>query len=522
MEKTDPLGAKPSRMYGRVIGGAILVVLLLLAMTVRLDRLPPLWWDEGWTLTVARTWVERGHYGLLNEGRFAPPELAANFPIVAPIALSFRLFGVGVWQGRFVIALFSLATLALLHYLARRLYNRPVANATLFVLLLMPIYQGLHPVYIGRQVLAEMPMLFYALAGYACLLSALRRPLLFMPPTILLWSLALRAKAQPLPFWAASMIVPLLVTLLKRRWREAGLLGLALFGSYGGSRLLPWLRDLLLQGHTLPATPISGVREFTAIVPSLSIRLEALFVTLTAGFPSLLGLTYTAWRWLKRPDKLETEPERAIMRLSLLSLAGSWLGWFILLSAGWFRYLFPVTFVGSMFVAALLHDLSDGFDLLAVLRRAGSALRRLRLDRPAAKAFLTIFLVGLSLPFDLISLGDLFLSADDSVYQVAEFLNTQIPPDALIESYDTELFFLLDRPYHYPPPQMHVDLMRKGFLQQDVSIEYDPLPADPDYLVIGEYGRNAASGALYSPVLSAGEFCLVQSYGEYDIYERVR
>lgn len=513
---------RPILVLRRLGVGLSLVLLLLAALVVRLEDLPPLWWDEGWTLTVARTWVERGHYGLLLEGQPAPPDLAAAFPVVAPIALGLRLLGVGAWQGRLVIALFSLATLALLHYLARRIFSRPVANATLGVLLLMPIYEGLHPVYMGRQALAEMPMLFYALAGYACFLSALRRPLLFMPPTILLWTIALLAKAQPLPFWAASLIVPLLVTLLKRRWREAGLLGVALFGSYGGSRLLARFWTLLLRGHTLPGTPISGVRDFTAVIPNPSIRLEALFVTVTAALPTLLGLGYAAWRWLKRPDKLETEPEKAIMRLSLLSLAGSWLGWFILLSAGWFRYLFPVTFVGAMFVAALLHDLSDGFDLPAVLRRAGSALRRLRLDRPAAKAFLAIFLVGLSLPFGLISLGDLFLSADDSVYHVAEFLNTQTPPDALIESYDTELFFLLDRPYHYPPPQMHVDLMRKGFLQQDVSIEYDPLPAGPDYLVIGEYGRNAGSGALYGPVLSAGEFRLVQSYGEYDIYERVR
>jgi hypothetical protein len=45
-----------------------LVRLLSIAIVVGLLRLiaaPLLWWDEGWTLTVARNWVESGHYDLL-------------------------------------------------------------------------------------------------------------------------------------------------------------------------------------------------------------------------------------------------------------------------------------------------------------------------------------------------------------------------------------------------------------------------------------------------------------------------
>src|SRR5438552_11749930 len=107
--------------------GALLALVLLLVGTIKLGSVPPLWWDEGWTLTAARTWVERGHYGPLLAGQPAPRGMEAAFSITAPIALSFRLLGVGVWQGRLVEVLFTLGTLALIYYLARRLYDRSVA-----------------------------------------------------------------------------------------------------------------------------------------------------------------------------------------------------------------------------------------------------------------------------------------------------------------------------------------------------------------------------------------------------------
>ncbi len=42
-----------------------LLSIAIVAGLLRLVAVPPLWWDEGWTLTVARNWVESGHYGLL-------------------------------------------------------------------------------------------------------------------------------------------------------------------------------------------------------------------------------------------------------------------------------------------------------------------------------------------------------------------------------------------------------------------------------------------------------------------------
>ncbi len=53
------------------------LIVFVCASTINIDSAPHPWWDEGWTLTTARTWVEQGHYGPLLMGVPAPPGLEA-------------------------------------------------------------------------------------------------------------------------------------------------------------------------------------------------------------------------------------------------------------------------------------------------------------------------------------------------------------------------------------------------------------------------------------------------------------
>jgi 4-amino-4-deoxy-L-arabinose transferase-like glycosyltransferase len=124
-------------------------------------------------LQVARNWVESGHYGRLIAGEPTSSRLAASFYAIAPIALSFEFFGVGIWQGRLPALLLTFAALALIIFLASRLYHRKIVAGTLFVLMLMPTTNELHSLYLGRQVISEMPALFYLLAGYFVLVFIL-------------------------------------------------------------------------------------------------------------------------------------------------------------------------------------------------------------------------------------------------------------------------------------------------------------------------------------------------------------
>lgn len=509
---------------------AVILVLVALVLALwRLDVAPPLFWDEGWTLMIARNWVERGRYGRLLAGEIVPAGLSAAPSVVASIALSFRLFGVGIWQARLVIVLYTVALLWLLYYLARRLYSPRIATATLAVALLMNPVSGVHPLYVGRAVWADAPMLFFLVAGYVCFLLTLQRSVWFMPLAVLCWGIALYTKAQPRPFWTASLVIPLFLLLLRRKWRVAGLFSIALIGSLGVRELLPRLWQLLMGPGTLRGYAIPGLTSAVALVPVPHVRLVAVQVALIVGIPTVLGLGHAMWESIQRRNQGTSSAEVDAVRWALLILVGSWFAWYLLLSLGFPRYVFPATFLGSVFVAALLHDLSDGFNLSSTVRRGGGALRRLRFDQQGIRALLAVVLPSLVIPLTIQMLGSFCLAdVNTSVHQVADFLNTQTAPNVLIEAYSSELFFLLDRRYHYPPDEVNAQLIRRASWREDVSIDYDPLSADPDYLVVcrlyssWRHGPLFPTSMVYDPVLGSGAFRLLRVIEPYEIYERVR
>jgi hypothetical protein len=498
------------------------VTLIVTAVSLAIWQLgaaPPLWWDEGWTLCDARNWAEMGHYGCLLAGEPAPGSLSAAFPVVAPIALSFRLFGVGIWQARLVGVLFTAGTLALLYYLSEKLFNRRVAIAALLVLLLMP-HERIHPVFMGKQVLAEMPALFFLLAGYICFLLTLRRSLWFLPLALGFWGVALITKVQVMPFWVVSLLVPLALALVERRWRSVALLAIGFLGALGVAQLLPLGIQGMLGERFLGREPIMGLVQALAMVPFAPSRLTTLAFLALYGIMILLGLGYSLLRWLRnvRNSDLNDAPE--LVRLMLLILAGSWLGWYAFFSIGWIRYLFPVAVLSSPFIACLLFDLTGAFGFSSTLKEAASAFRtrRFRQNSGAVGAYVLIVILVFH-GFQALRFYDAYLRwGDSSVIEVTRFLNTATPPAALIETYESELFLFLDRPYHYPPAQVNADLIRRDNLKQDVTIDYDPLGSDPDYLVV----RRHLGPHLYDPVLTTGAFRPLQTFGLYEVYERVR
>jgi 4-amino-4-deoxy-L-arabinose transferase-like glycosyltransferase len=493
-----------------IIPIALLIITAAL-LVLKPAQVPPLWFDEGWDLSVARNWVETGQYAQLLMGNpISASMLNTGLPAIAPIALSFHLFGVGIWQGRLSGGFFVLATLALLYYLARRLYNPQVAIGTLLVTLLMSAHPEIHPILIGRQGLGEMPLLFYILAGYASFLSAWRKPGLFMPLAIVFWGLALMTKPLGVPFLLVSLVIPLIVTLLGRRWKSTALLASGLSGSLLVYGMLNWLQRRYIYGENLIPVPIPDLYSVTAIVPLVRVRWVALLVTMAFGLPTVLGLGYAARKFIRHRDFTGLDQGQEVVRMALLVLAGSWLTWYAALSVGWARYLFPPVFIGSLFVAAFLQRLLGGTPSL-VAQRKGVRF---------ADILLAVVLISAVAPGSVRTLYEAYTrDGDASVVETASFLNTETPPGASVETYEGELLFLLNRPYHYPPNQVQVQLNRRTFLGQDVPIDYDPRVADPDYLVVGPHGR---LWQLYEPVLNTGEFRLLQANKRYEIYQRIR
>jgi hypothetical protein len=517
--RVTPIPMK-NRIYWRAAAVVCLGALLFLAGSVNLEGFPPLWWDEGWTLTVARNWVERGHYGRLLAGEPTPSGLEAAFPITALVGLSFHLLGVGIWQGRLIGLVFMVGALGMMYYLALRLYDHRVAISTLGVVLLMSPHPATHPLYMGRQVLAEIPAVFYLLAGYAFFWLALNRSGGFLWAAVVLWGVGIVSKITVLPFWFISLSLPLCVTLTRRRWRLASLFGAGLLGSLIAAWMLGRGGQLLLHGHRTLTQPLQGAYEVTALVLGGFNRLFALQIILQFALPTLIALCFAAGKFFQKGERAGLTSEVELMRLALLGLSGSWFVWFALLSIGWPRYLLPPMFISSLFVAVLLNDLTDSFHLPSLKPAFIEALKNRRFNQKIGGFLLAMILIFMTLPPTLKLLCRPYVVRGDiSAIQTANFLNSRTPVHALVETYESELHFLLKPRIHYPPDQVHVELNRRTFLGQDVSLGYDPLAADPDYLVIGSQGR---MWQLYDPVVASGAFRLLHRFGRYQVYERAR
>lgn len=496
----------------------VLIAFVLFASLWRLDSVPPVWWDEGWTLSIARNWFETGHYVRLLEGQGVPPGLGASPVVTAAISLSFRMFGIGVIQARMVGVVVTLLSLSMIYLVARHLYNQPIALGAVLVLVCLPSYVDLFPPYLGRQVLGEMPALFFLLAGHAAILGLGKHPVRALAIAIVAWAIALSIKLQLVPFWIFSMFVTMAISLYRRDWLLSSRWGMAILGSLIGSRMLATICESILQSKTDITDPITGLYQVTATVASIPSRMFALIVTALFGIPTFVGLCYGLWKYLKSETTLGTNVDQA--KLSLLLLASTWFGWFVLFSVGWTRYVFPPIFIGSIFVSAMIHDLTRGFDIDYTIRQSLEGVRGRGFNKQALGALFVVLVIVTSVPRTAMALYKAYvLDGDNSAQQTAEFLNSQTRSNALIETYDSELFFFLDRPYHYPPDQVHVQLIRRTFLYEDsLVVDYDPLEANPDYLVVGPHSKQ---WRLYDSVLATGAFRLLRTYKRYQIYERL-
>ena len=335
----------------------------------------------------------------------------------------------------------------------------------------------------------------------------------FLLGSILFWSLAINTKAQVLPFWMVSV-----------RCRST----LDIFPSVDTCRMFgarfAWFSPLgyvwlqLISRFLIPASsPVSGLYLTIGVVLDPFRRFITVLTTLQLGLPTLLGLL---WAICDSKTNKYFETHLTAVKFAYLILAGSWFVWWELASLGWPRYLFPPAFLASIFVSAMFHEWTQGFRIRELLRNTATNLIHRQTSWCDLRVLAALFLVVWSFVHTVSELNDgLFRKTNTSLFQTVEYLNTSTPSTTVIETYESELFFFLHRRYHYPPDQVHVELIRREDLNESRVINYDPLSADPDYLVVGGWCRYYK---CYDSVLSRGAFKLVKAFGPYQVFERVR
>lgn len=142
-----------------------MLVFAVLAVTAffsfhKLTEAPTVWYDEGFYSQAAENLALHGIWGLqVNPGEFVSlSALSAGYPLIAPIALAYKIFGVSVISGRVVMALFILALLIASYFLARRLFGVYVSILSTLLLATFPVLYGN-----GKSILGEVPAFFFML-----------------------------------------------------------------------------------------------------------------------------------------------------------------------------------------------------------------------------------------------------------------------------------------------------------------------------------------------------------------------
>jgi hypothetical protein len=241
-------------------------------------------------------------------------------------------------------------------------------------------------------------------------------------------------------------------------------------------------------------------------------------VVLLGGISTVVGIGYIAWEYWAKIRNWARLDSADMTRLALLVFCGSWLIWYLCLSLGWARYLMPVMFVSSLFVSRLFDDLTRGFDVVYIIQTSGYAVRHLRFNWRSIGVLWFVLSVVYNVDLSSMQWHQAFTAPPDGIDQVAVYLNTQTPQNALIETYESGILFLLKRPYHYPPDEVSVKILYLR-TNPNLKLDYNPLPADPDYLVVGRFAQEVH---LYDPVLETGQFHLIEKIGQYVIYQRQR
>ncbi len=508
-----PAQNRESGRHRFLIFSFLLVAVILLSL--QLAKVPHPWFDEGWAMSVAKNWVSLGHYGqLLNGQPTSASMLNMGFPAIAPIALSFRLLGIGVWQGRLPSILFTFAALLIIHRLARRIFNPAVAATTLFVLVFASPFPTL---LYGKQALAELPLLFYLVAGFFCFVHSWNRPTLFLAMTIVSWALAMATKLHVLPFLLLSLIISLCLAAYYGYWKTFRHVAISLLGSLSLFLIFRQLQEHLLQDRIM-SDP--GVYSLTAFVWVFPVRIEAMWVVIILGSTTVVGLLSELWLYIKPTHRFELSTGEETARFLIFLLVGSWTAWYALLSVGWQRYLYVPVFLGSVFFASFLQRIAAGYRRILPSRRGTLPLRHHYKIQQSAGWCFALLLILFGVTRNVYALYSNYISDfDDNLASLIHYTNETMVSNSMVETCDWEVIFLLPCRYHYPPNDVQLNLNRRAFLGEDLVIRYNALCADPDYLIVGEKGR---FWHLYNALVETGTFRPIFSNGRYTIYERVR
>lgn len=303
---------------------------------------PPVWYDEGLFSQVAAH-IASGEGEVLQlapDDHISAWHMSAGWPLFYPIALFYKLFGVGVLQGRLVMLLFLVLFVGASFIAMKRLFGDRIAVASLALLATFPVLYGT-----GLSVLGEVPGMAYLMLFLLALIKIERDQ--FSSP---LWLYFLGAFAAGMcvttkPIFLLLLPAIAIVGFARMRtipWR----LSWVLVACAGG--LLPilwWLYSHILGAQTgSVATYYANPYQIegTSLFDLMILNTKHLFTDFSALYVTVPFLLWSAALYIRR--KTVTLAEGVAYVFSLLILLA------YVRTAGWHRYFFEAELLSLLFV----------------------------------------------------------------------------------------------------------------------------------------------------------------------------
>lgn len=513
-EKIEPGRRVAPLTIGMWLAAAVGIAGFLWLALYNLGYSPVPWFDEGEHLRVPKTLVQYGQYAVWSADgfRYFGPTIGVGPTVLLPIALVFKLFGIGLVQARLVIVAYLMVAAALYWWIGRRLWESTIL-ATLSLVLLC-VAPGVDFIASGRQGLGEIPALAFFMAGLliwwrATSDKAAKSPALgWIALASAFWALAAITKSDYGLLLPPTLVLAWLVNFLgskfsflphqpNLKWWAYALPLVMVVGGIGGWYLiiLLFLGGGSFENNLNLLRTASGGSAFVFSPPRMLSALKFLFSPDALFGLAVPGLLYGIWLARRTP------------RLALpVALCIVWLGWFAFASVGWPRYAFPALVIIPLFTSKLIWDVA------------------LWLNRKKANLGLilaSLFVAGLVIWGLAPQVSDT-LKVDDGAQRLAAYLNQNVDKSAVIETWESEMGFLTDHSYHYPPPELLDKAVRRMWLNQNVpplAQIYQPEKLQPDYLIVGTFG---AWNQLYPPSLLTERYHLVGNFGTYNLYQRLK
>ena len=485
---------------------SLIALAMVVLMFVNLAYAPRIWYDEGSHLHVPKTLIQDGVYADKSaEGyRFYGPTIGIGPTIMLPIAASFKLFGIGVAQGRIVIVMYGLLALVLFFQLAKRSYGSFIAVLALSLLASSRTLSQEGFIEYSRQVLGEVPGFMFLCAGlltWNTLLNKakLREVGIGLPClTGLFFGLAMVTKNQFTLILVPAFGLVVLADIFYFRaatWKIRLIPPIVAIACFGFLTILQY--QFLGAGtfwETVQETrrAASGAIFVFNIGSSLKSLVYLIRPDLYGGL-LIPGLVYACW-------KLRQRGIRGLRDSLLVIIIFVWLVWFVSASLGWPRYAFPAVALGALTTARLLAD------LMSFLRKQGRIYR-----------FAVIGFVILIVSIPLLKTAMFVSQADYSAQRFAHVIDEQVPPDATIATWEQEMAILTAHNYRYPAQSLLNDAVKHEWFGGPAA-HYNWMENPTEYVVIGPFAK-------YTLIADDPDFNenyhLLNSTGPYDLYQRV-